>query len=484
MRERKDIWLAEEADGPWNELVLAYALAFGKLAGDPGPGRPDSWTLEYQAAVHDMNPLPGPTDLRATCQHDTWYFLPWHRMYLFHFESVIRAIIAELDDERISDETRETWALPYWNYQSTAHRILPTAFRDQAMPDGALNPLAMASRFAQVQQGTVPLNDDQVEHAGWWAQTVFMLPGTPSFGGSDTGGSRHRPLAGFPDAGDLEATPHGSVHMYVGPDMRRFDRAGFDAIFWLHHCNLDRLWEVWCSGGGVIRSNPTSGGWTTEEFSFLDVDGGVWQRKSQQVEDTKVLGYTYENTSAPTAPPSPTRSRTVEVSGPEGEDWRRDLPPRALGSSQEPVVVQSAANSVEFDLVSDEEVTTRADRPAPARLILQVGNLEISPGDIERIDAGEALIGSYAVYLQGNRAGVEAFAGNLPLFGLRESLTDEGHQLAYSFDVTSAVDLLRNQDAWTWSRVSVRIEPSNHEVYEGEGDVVPITFGNVTLSYQ
>ena len=482
--ERRDIWRAEETEGPWNELVLAYALAFGKLAGPVDPVLPESWTIAYQAAVHDMSPRPAPSDLRATCQHDTWFFLPWHRMYLFNFEAVLKAIITGLDDDRISEETRSTWALPYWNYQLPRHRILPTAFRDAQLPDGEPNPLAAAHRFPKVQNGTRPLSEDQVEYAEWWRQTVFNLPGTPSFGGRDTSGPRHLPLQGFPDSGALEQTPHGTVHGYVGWDMQSFDTAGLDPIFWLHHCNLDRLWEVWCHGGGVVRPNPPTGAWTTHQFEFLDATGAIWSRTSKQVEKTEDLGYTYEDIGAPTAPPSPTRSRTVEVAGPDQDEWRRELAPRTLGSTAAPVVVRSEAASVGFDLERDDEVRTRSGRPAPARLILRVDNIGISDDDAARVQAREAVIGTYALYLEGNRDGVEAFVGNLPLFGLRESLTDAGHQLAYSFDATSAVNLLRNQDAWTWDHIDVRIEPSNHEAYEGAGEVVAVTFGNVTLSYQ
>ena len=482
--QRKDIWRAEEVGGPWNQVVLAYALAFGVLAGPPDPLKPESWTLEYQAAVHDMHPLPPPDGFRATCQHDTWYFLPWHRMYLLHFEAVVRGIIAELDDDRITDETRETWALPYWNYQAPEHRILPSAFRQADLPDGQANPLAAAARFPAVQAGLQPLSDDEVEFAGWWGETVFTLPGTPSFGGSDTRGKRHRPVR-FADAGALEITPHGSVHMYVGWDMQAFHTAGLDPVFWLHHCNLDRLWEVWCVGGGVRRPNPGAGGWASETFDFRDAHGATWTRTSREVEDTTALGYTYEDTSAPVAPASPTRSRTVEVEGPDAETWRRELPPRALGSTGEPLVVRSEAATVEFDLTPDEEVRTRSGRPGPARVILRVDNIAISADDLERVRDRQAVIGTYAVYLLGSRDGVEAYVGNLPLFGLRESLAEDGHhELAYSFDATSAVNLLRNQDAWTWDRASITIKPSNHEAYAGAGDVVPVTFGNVALSYQ
>ncbi|HMR49197.1 MAG TPA: tyrosinase family protein [Arachnia sp.] len=480
--ERKDIWLAEEADGPWNELVLAYALAFGRLSGPPDPGKPPTWRIDYQAGVHDLRRLPPPTErFLATCQHDTWYFLPWHRMYLLHYEAVVRAIIAELDDDRISDQTRETWALPYWNYQDRSHRILPQAFRDAVMPDGTPNPLAQADRLPLVQSGESPLSDDEVEFAGWWRETFFTLPEAPSFGGTDVG-KRHRPFQ-FADAGALELTPHGSVHMYVGPDMASFATAGTDPIFWLHHCNLDRLWEVWLGGSG--RTNPTSGGWLTETFDFRDVEGATWTRTARQVESTVELGYTYEDTSAPVAPPSPTRSREVEVPQPGADDWRRQLTPNTLGSTDEPIVVRSDPATVEFTLAPDDEVRTRSGRPGPARLILRVDNIAISAADLERVSSRQAVIGTYAIYLKGVGSDDEAYVGNLPLFGLQESLSgDDRHELSYSFDATAAVNLLRNLACWSWEDVRIEIKPIDHGRYAGAGDVVEVCFGNVALSYQ
>src|SRR5262249_46540990 len=75
--------------------------------------------------------------------------------------------------------------------------------------------------------------------------------GSPGFGGVDTGfahnGKTH---------GGIESQPHDMVHVFVGGQnpgglMSSPDTAGLDPIFWLHHANIDRLWEVW-------RKNPSS----------------------------------------------------------------------------------------------------------------------------------------------------------------------------------------------------------------------------------
>nr|WP_287390271.1 hypothetical protein [Candidatus Microthrix sp.] len=120
----------------------------------------------------------------------------------------------------------------------------------------------------------------------------------------------------------------------------------------------------------------------------------------------------------------------------------------------------------------------------PARIILDVNNIGLAPASLRRIEAGTGLIGTYAVYLEGTRTGVEAFVGNLPLFGLIESLREDGHQLGYTFDITDAVGTLSAQDAWEWEHADIRVQPNNPDLYADEAEIVTVTVGNFTISYQ
>src|SRR3954468_16068293 len=43
------------------------------------------------------------------CQHQGWYFVPWHRGYVFAFEAIIAKTIKDLGGPA-------DWTLPYWNY--------------------------------------------------------------------------------------------------------------------------------------------------------------------------------------------------------------------------------------------------------------------------------------------------------------------------------------------------------------------------------
>jgi tyrosinase len=56
------------------------------------------------------------------CQHQSWYFAPWHRGYLLALEAQIRAAVVSLGGP--SD-----WALPYWNYFGPGDEYkIPPAF--------------------------------------------------------------------------------------------------------------------------------------------------------------------------------------------------------------------------------------------------------------------------------------------------------------------------------------------------------------------
>jgi tyrosinase len=51
------------------------------------------------------------------CQHQGWYFVNWHRGYVFAFEAIIAKTIKDLGGPA-------GWTLPYWNYLDASMEIL------------------------------------------------------------------------------------------------------------------------------------------------------------------------------------------------------------------------------------------------------------------------------------------------------------------------------------------------------------------------
>src|SRR5690349_15498966 len=150
------------------EALGHYATAVGKLKERP-LDEPSSWW--YQAAIHGTTNRPL-QPLWRQCEHQSWYFLPWHRMYLYFFEGIVRKAVMEGGGPA-------TWALPYWNYSlGGENATLPEAFRDPS----ADNPLFVSDREAWANNGEA-LEQRAIEDGPALARPHFI--GVAEFGGGE-----------------------------------------------------------------------------------------------------------------------------------------------------------------------------------------------------------------------------------------------------------------------------------------------------------
>ena len=240
--------------GPGDKTLSWYRRAVEELIKRPS-GDPTSW--RYMAAVHGVpqgiGTPPAAQGFWDQCQHQSWFFLPWHRGYVTAFEAVIAETVAKLGGPA-------DWALPYWNYSEDL-AVQPKA---RLMPDDLFlrtiggKPNALWSRRANVQNGDFNLGPDVVTlDALKFRNFANAHAGSPSgFGGPVTG---FNPGGG--DNGGVESLPHNRIHTRIGGDtgfMSDPATAALDPIFWLHHCNIDRLWEVWRNQGPQYRDSDRS----------------------------------------------------------------------------------------------------------------------------------------------------------------------------------------------------------------------------------
>jgi hypothetical protein len=216
------------------------------------------------------------------CQHAQWWFLPWHRIWLLRFEE----IVGQLTDT-------PGFALPYWN--QFAQRRLPEPFRTPTTG----NALYTSRRSASANNGTsMPLSTADPRPA--LARTAFVSTSSVTgFGGPQVGA----PTTRGPAYGRLETAPHNTVHNWVGGSagwMSSVRDAPRDPVFWLHHCNADRLWEAWLQQGGG-RANPASSAWRDLAFAFPGATGANVTARVGDVLDPGALGYAYDDTPVPAA---------------------------------------------------------------------------------------------------------------------------------------------------------------------------------------
>ena len=382
------------------------------------------------------------------CQHGSWFFLPWHRIYLFYFEQIVTAAIVKLGGP--SD-----WALPYWNYSDSNAdaRKLPAAFIAKQMPDGSKNPLFVPDPDRVEGNDGNPVGDENdVDVSVCLKKQDFVAGATggdSGFGGPQTA-FNHRDGA----PGSLETTPHGNMHMAVGGWMSSFRTAALDPIFWLHHANIDRLWNVW-----RLRDpkhvNPTDSQWLTGvAFNFHDAQGSPVSLTSDKVVDSTAspLLYKYEDESDP-LPAQPTPSAAPRFAMAE-----RPIP-EMVGASSAPVTLtgQPADARMVVHPPTGPAREARAISDAPRKIYLNIENV-----------TGSGRVRRYSVYLNvpagsdpANHA--ELYAGDLPMFGVVEaSHADERHPgtgLHYRLDVTSIVEALESKGAWDPQNVRVTFAP-------------------------
>ncbi len=81
--------------------------------------------------------------------------------------------------------------------------------------------------------------------------------------------------------------------------MAEFSTVGGDPIFYLHHCNLDRIWESWNRLG---NSNPTDPKYLNRKFTFADRNGKRVDMPVSAGDRTAQLGYEYDSYEQPPKP--------------------------------------------------------------------------------------------------------------------------------------------------------------------------------------
>src|SRR4051794_3872879 len=337
---------------PGDQTLVWYRRAVARMQARPHDD-PTSWT--YQAATH--GPHAGRTHrLFNQCKHFTWFFLPWHRMYVFYFEQIARAAV-------VAEGGPHDWALPYWNYGlGGRNATIPRAFR-HAQAGGRPNALHVAQRATGINRGAALPPFDTTPS---FALSRPRFTGTAEFGGGVTGVGQQF----FAKAGQLEQTPHNAIHSDVGGGtgwMNDADRAAADPIFWLHHTNIDRLWAVWIGRG---HANPTSARWLDQSFSFFDAHGNEVSKRCRDVLDTVAdLHYTYDPAPAPAHAP---HALAAVTGGRPDEDER---PAHLVGATERPLRLTGDAERV--TIAVDEPARREALATAPdPRLILNVEDIE------------------------------------------------------------------------------------------------------------
>ncbi|HEX4142108.1 MAG TPA: tyrosinase family protein [Pirellulales bacterium] len=224
-------------------------------------------------------------------------FLPWHRRYLWQFETELQRA-----DRRLRPDEMPL-GLPYWNW--------PDPF-----PDWLIGFLPAAEPAARSTAGDARRGDRFAGSASTGRSSRVdrshdnRSPVPPALAGSGLkpthddmrlilhGFSAHLPdaqvsdyvkftygLEGWgqrPDGTRLPA--HNQVHCWVGGAMERIGTSPTDPICWLHLAQVDRLWSLWQA------EHPGCGPALLAADQILD----PWPETADDVASPLELGYAYD----------------------------------------------------------------------------------------------------------------------------------------------------------------------------------------------
>jgi tyrosinase len=490
-----------------NPDLLWYAKGVGVMQSRTLDA-PNSWW--FFAAIHGQEialtefpgwgSLPAPPQVPTTpvpsqslkdlywdqCQHQSWYFPPWHRGYLIALEAQIRAAVVSLGGP-------STWALPYWNYFGPGDEYeIPPAFTTQTLPDGTPNPLLVTARYGPNMDGNIfipiPPVSEACQNNNIYTGISPLTP-PPGFGGRRTGFAH-----GGGPSGNLESNPHNQVHVDVGGFnsdqtvwglMSDPDIAALDPIFYLHHSNIDRMWAAWNAKGNSNPSDPTwlNGPAATgdREFAMPLPDGSSWVYTPAMVNSLSQLDYTYDNLSSGVlAQPSNLLTRRLTK----------------LGAALPAVKIALGANMDSGDnaeLVGTNDAALRI-KSSGARATVRLDSDVRGKVSASLAAASEAELPDQ-VYLQlenvrGNRDAYKLNvsvngqnAGTVALFGLRRATLKDGEHggegLTFVLDITNIIDNLFLDNALDTDSLDVKIVPN-----QAVPDNAEITVGRVSVYRQ
>jgi polyphenol oxidase len=357
--------------------------------------------------------------------HGGWWFFPWHRCYLYFFERILGSLVGD-----------NTLALPYWDWDNVEHVTLPPPY---TTPNDATNPLC------DLMRGVDPSAQLSPDYVG--PQIIGPIMQQPSwdlFMGTD-------PESPNGSGGSIENGPHGVVHLWTGkpsmylpwgaPDMGVLATAAQDPIFFAHHANIDRLWDVWANSSTTTDPLPPSESWLSHSWTFYDENQQWRSIKVGDVIKPANLNYTYGTVAA-----SPPALAMASFALPEQSDLHTD------------------PKTAKLQLPDDLRRAMASSGPSRRRYILH----------LEGVEVPESQAAHVRVFLNKPDADVKtstkdpSFVGYFVIVPMsRRRQKAQGHAMArphlhnYQFDVTAKIPSLRGKASdWTVTLVPIGVDES------------------------
>nr|GFD02779.1 polyphenol oxidase I, chloroplastic-like [Tanacetum cinerariifolium] len=185
-----------------------------------------------------------------------------------------------------------------------------------------------------------------------YKQMINNAPDYKSFFGGEYRAGQDPYDGKDPTVGSIERGPHTAMHIWVSDprmpnreDMGNLYSAGYDPLFYAHHANVDRMWNIWKELGGRGHHDPTESDWLDASYVFYDENKQLVRVYNRNCCDTTLMGYEYETSRIPWS-----RARPVP----------RTKNPRDLTTSMQQI---ERVEKINFPVKLDQIVKVLVKRP-------------------------------------------------------------------------------------------------------------------------
>jgi tyrosinase len=199
----------------------------------------DSFVFWHHQSMMLMTP---PTQSDRNAAHSGPAFLPWHRYFLITLENLLRQAL-----------DNEDFRIPYWDWTADAELTDPAtspiwsnANLGQFSGSSWRVRLEMSLRTGDMRRTNRALQRALGNEGSLPSRTGVRMVvrdqaayDTSPFSSSSPGGIRNL-VEGWIGSERI----HNSVHVWMGGDMS-LSSSPNDPAFFLHHCNVDRIWAAW-----------------------------------------------------------------------------------------------------------------------------------------------------------------------------------------------------------------------------------------------
>lgn len=254
LQDLKDALNGIKANGAYDQFIHRHHHSMMTATLSPG----ETGTANFRNVAHR-----GPA------------FLPWHRYFCRELELALQTI-------------KPNVTLPYWNWAADAANPAGAALwntnpaqriyigGDGTGPGGVVDTGPFANWTALIEDSA----GNMVPRPGGILRSLGTASGVPQFPTAaqvndavqnmavydtspwrtaSTGSFRNRLEGWAQNSGETGSQLHNRIHLWVGGDMGPGTSPN-DPVFFLHHCNIDRLWALWQYAHTASGYLPASGG--------------------------------------------------------------------------------------------------------------------------------------------------------------------------------------------------------------------------------